>query len=235
MIGLRNVTHAAPTPRGLRNVLSGATFVFPRECVALIGAEPAARRAIIDLLTASVPPASGKISWAGRVSWPIGRVLQFRSQLSGFETVDFFASLYNLDARKLVRFMGEFPELGVSLKSRTAGWPAGASLKFSYILALTVDFGIYVCDGTMWVPSEPAFNEIWQQRFKARIEGRTAVIASVRPQSLEYFCSRAVVAEEGGLRLIDDLARGLSAYPQRPEPVENPRSMASVEQDDDSD
>jgi capsular polysaccharide transport system ATP-binding protein len=232
MIGLRDVSHSLNGMRSGPEALRRVTFVFPPECVALLCPDPAARRIILDLLTATIAPESGKINWKGRVSWSIGRTHPFRSQLDGVETVDFFSDVYNLDPGKVIRFIGKFPPLGANLSQRTSSWSLAASIKFSMILALTADFDIYICDGPLALPGETPFNDLWQACFKERLVGRTAVISSMLTQTLFAYCSRAVVAEDGGLRLIDNLARGLAAYPQRPDVQDNSRSLAAIEQDD---
>ena len=234
MIGLKGVTHFESSPAGAVPVLIDATFVFPREPVALLGTDPIVRRSLVDLLAGLVRPSEGRVQWAGRVSFPIGRYGLFRSHLSGAETVALFASLYGLDTKKVIQFTQNFDSLGASMSARTSDWPLAASVKLSLILAVTAPFDIYVVESAVTLIGETTFNEKWQQLFRRCIEGKTLVLSSIRPQTLETFCSKAVVAENGTLRLIDDLAHGIAFYPQRQSSPEPERSMVNVEQDDDS-
>ena len=234
MIGLKNVSYHVRTAKGPLPVLSDATFVFPREAVALLGPDPVVRRGVIDLVTAAAKPAEGSVRWSGRVSFPIGRHQIFRSHLTGAETTNFFASLYGLDQHRVAAFVRDFTRLNVNFHGRTSDWPMLAGLKFSLILALTVPFDIYVIDSAIYIAGDTDFNERWHRHFAQRIAGKTLVVTSPQAQTLETYCKKAVVAEYGELRLVDDLKRAMLFYPSRQAPTEQPQETADVEQYDDA-
>jgi capsular polysaccharide transport system ATP-binding protein len=94
-------------------------------------------------------------------------------------------------------------------------WPAHIRQEFTLALALLPDFDIYVVDAPL--PFEPSrFTRLWQALFEEKLVGKTLILTSYRQNQMVDYCARALIYEQSGLTIDDDLEACIERYPARP-------------------
>lgn len=196
MIALSDVTHEVVRYDRRVPVLAGASFAFDRRRMGLIGPWEDQIGALLDLLAGYRLPGEGTVTRFGRVSWPIGRLVQFRSELTGRDTVRFISQLYALDYEKCEQLLFELIDFEHFYDFSIAEWPRLLNVKFGQAAVLLPDFDIYLAESSLIV-SDDDFMAKWLPRFNERLQSRQLIMACGQAVYLRRFC-RSVAVLKGG-------------------------------------
>ena len=197
------------------SLLADLNFHLPAGRYALLSRTPEYHQPLVDLLAGLRPPGRGRVSVSGTISWPIGRQGFLRGRASGLDFIRLVSAIHQVNADQaedLVTLLVSRPDL---LERSVIKWPLHVRQEFTFALALVPDFDIYVIDGA--IPFEPTrFTRLWQALFEERLVGKTLVLSSYRPQQMLDYCAKALVYEERGLLIDDDLEACIERFPLRP-------------------
>jgi len=214
MIYLNGVTD---TPR-----LFGATQPLLIDCdlriewgrYALLSPQPEFHRAIVDVIAGLRPPRTGFVQHMSLVSWPVGRQGFVRGKATGLRMIEFVCAIYGMAPTPCVELVGDLMTSPEYLARPMEHWPPFVRQEFSFALALAPDFDCYVIDGP--IPSEACrFTRLWLTLFEERLVGRTLLLSTYRHQQMADYCTKALVHDQYGLRIEDDLAECLRRFPAR--------------------
>lgn len=215
MIDLFSVTDECEIFGQPVRLLDNVDLHLPVGRYALLSHLPEARRYLIDVLAGIRPPRQGSVVIDRSISWPIGRASIMRGRATGLDVITLIADLYDVDvddAGDLVTFLVSRPEyIGKPVDS----WPPYVRQEFNFALGLVPNFDIYVVDAAMPF-EETRFSRLWQALFEERVVGKTLILSSVRPKQLLDFCAKALVHDNVGLSIDDDLEQCIERYPPRP-------------------
>ena len=196
-------------------VLLNASAIIPAGRYALLATDNAVRRPVLDLITGSRAPARGRVNRQGLSSWAIGRGAFIRGRSTGEQLVRMIARLYHLDGRLcegVVRDMLTSPE---RLPEPIERWDSASRQEFGHVLALLPSFDIYVIDGA--IPSRKgSFTSLWNVLVRQRIMGKTLILSTVRAPEAMEFCDKALIVDNGRIRISEELEQALADYPPRP-------------------
>lgn len=210
MIALEGVSQTVTYRRKPLMVLDDASFCFDRRRIGLISGREGVSEAIVDLLAGYLLPKEGRIGRSGSVSWPIGRLLQFRSELTGRGTLDFFCQLYGLNRPRCERFMHDLIDFETHYDQPVSDWPRLLGIKFAHAAVLLPDFDIYLAEGAI-VISDEAFMARWRPLFEARLESRQLIMSCGQIAYLAQFCRCVAVERDGKLTLYRDAEHAFGA------------------------
>ena len=205
MIIFDNISHEANASKRRVRVLDEASIVIDKPRVGLVSPDGAVTTTIVEMIAGIVRPNRGRIYRQGKVSWPIGRMTQFRSPLSGRDTVRFVASLYRMDEGKADRFVRHLTDFGHHYDEPMNKWPRLLSMKLALACVLVPSFDVYLAEGSVVVPDDD-FMEVWQAAFEERLAGKQFIMASDRKRYMEQFCDSAVGVRNGKFIVFDSVA-----------------------------
>lgn len=203
MISLENVSYHVKKRGKLNQVLWHQTFDFNQDRIGLISDNEQSAEGVIDLLAGYALPQSGKIRRYGRVSWPIGRLLQFRSEMNAPDTIQFLCDIYRLDFKKAEYFILDLVDFADHYQHPVEEWSGLLNVTFAHALALLPDFEIYLGEGSL-VVGDDDFMERWLPLFEQRLSNNRLLIMSCAQQVyLERFCQFVATVSNGQILLYD--------------------------------
>lgn len=198
MIIFRDVSHSVERNEKRLMVLDHANFDFDLHRMGLVAGSETQGEAILDLIAGNLYPEAGAVRHFGRMSWPIGRMAQFRSELSGRDTLRFLTQLYGLDHIRAQNFMFDLVDFEHYYDQPISSWPRLLNVEFGYAAVLLPDFDIYLADGGINV-GDAGFMARWAPQFEARLEGRQLIMYCNQAGYLTKYCRTVAVAHEGQL------------------------------------
>lgn len=215
MIFLHDVTDRPVIFGEARLLLSHANLCLEKGRYALCSSRSDSHRFVIDILAGARPPSTGSVAHDGLVSWPLGRQGFVRGKASGARTLKLICRLYGIDDALGIDFVSDLLTKPEILRQSMEEWPAAARQEFTFALALLPDFDVYIVDGAL--PADTSrFGRLWRGLFESRIVGRTLILSTYRHDQMLDYCAKALVHEEGELRVEDDLELQLKRFPANP-------------------
>lgn len=205
-----NASHMSLANHHRMMVLHEANHAFDRRRVGLVAPSALHAERLIDLLIGYIKPKQGVIRRRGRISWPIGRVAQLRSVLTGSQTLHVFADLYGLDARDTLSHVERLMDLTDLMNKPVARWPRDKVLELAYTTALLPQFDVYIVEGSLNA-SDEAFMERWGEVFAARLEKAQLIYYTSSPAYMARYATSAVALKNGKLIAYSDLNDAFAA------------------------
>jgi capsular polysaccharide transport system ATP-binding protein len=204
VILLSDVNHETNRHGKKLSLLSGATFAFGSGHVGLVVKSALEAEVLFDLLVGYIKPKHGHIRRFGRVSWPVGRVLQFRNQLSGRKNLHLLCSMYQLDFDKCELFAHNMMNIHKYFDVQTIDWPRELLLEFSYFAALLPEFDIYLIEGATSTSNEE-FNKKWDAEFRKIISNKLMIYQSLSERYMRSYVNSAITLKNGILTYFEEL------------------------------
>lgn len=205
---LINVHKSYPMRGGRKVILRGANGRFARgERVGVLGRNGSGKSTLVRILGGVEAPSSGRIRRSMTLSWPIGMMAGFQSQLSGADNARFIARIYGKPPQKTVDFVEDFVELGDYLRMPMMTYSSGMRSRLALAISLSVDFDCYLVDEALAV-GDTRFG----RAFAERIEKSGLILVSHSPALVRRLCTRAAVLDQGILTFYDDLDEALATY-----------------------
>jgi capsular polysaccharide transport system ATP-binding protein len=195
-----------------RTILQNATFrIPPGRNIGVLGANGAGKSTLIRLLAGVEMPDTGRIRRKARVSFPLGFGGTFHDQLTGRENVVFLARVYGADARRTLRFVEDFAELGDYMAMKLHTYSSGMRAKLAFGTCLAIDFDIYLIDEVTSV-GDVRFQQRCRAAFDERIGASDIIMVSHSDSMIRMYCDAGGVLSGGELRMFDDLEDALAAH-----------------------
>ncbi len=216
MIILDNVTMTVPRLVGsskmtTQTVLSEASVVIPTDRrIALLGPSNENKKNFINLLGGLGLPRSGHIFRKANVSFPVGHLGGFVSELPVRINIEHIARLYNLDVHTIVEFVRNTAQIGRAFDEPFAALPAASRKQIGYIIAFAIPFDTYVLINQI-PPGRKARDSVPFQLFEERAKTAGMIIPTQSPNFALRNCEMALVLRFGKLRLFDDVKQALLA------------------------
>jgi hypothetical protein len=145
-------------------------------------------------------PDRGRVRCVAQRSWLLGQFAPVGMYLSGYDIIDTFCALYELQPRGTFRFFEQMMEEPDWLGLRFDRWPQATQRQFGHAAFLVPAFDVYLLDVTPVLPSADFYRR-WRDLFRARIAGKTAIVASGGHRAaLQDFPGRRLHLASGMLR-----------------------------------
>lgn len=215
MIILSEVSHIAVRGRKKIPIFDNTNFVFGKGHVGLVVPNASVAEIVFDLLVGYYRPKAGSIRRFGKMSWPIGRLLQFRSELSGRKTLRFLSHLYGLNYRDCADRAHAMMAIERYYDRGMLHWPRELQLEFGYFASLLPDFDIYLLEGTAHTSNE-TFNEAWQAELNKKTKGKMLIYQTNSEGYMSKLVNSAVGLVNGDLRYFPDITTAFAAVGETP-------------------
>ena len=205
---LINVHKSYPIRGGRKVILRGASGRIARgEKVGILGRNGSGKSTLVRILGGVEAPSSGSIRCSMSLSWPIGSMAGFQSQLSGADNARFIARIYGRDINATVESVADFSELGEYLRMPMMTYSSGMRSRLALAVSLAVDFDCYMVDEALAV-GDTRFGRAYAEK----IERSGLILVSHSPALVRRLCTRAAVLDQGILTFYDDLDEALVTY-----------------------
>jgi len=189
--------------------VDGVNLVVPRgEFVALLGPNGAGKSTLVEMIEGIQVPDRGQITIAG-MNWKhhknelhkrIGISLQenhFMEKLTVYETVNLFASLYNLPESRVEEVI-ELVKLQEKRKALSSKLSGGQKQRMALAIAMLNQAELLLLDEPTTGLDPTARHEIWDILSSLHKEhGLSMILTTHYMEEAEYLCSRIVMMNKG--------------------------------------
>jgi capsular polysaccharide transport system ATP-binding protein len=216
--------------RGLRKqVLKDLSFTIqPGDALALCGANGAGKSTLLRLIAGVEHPTSGRVSRRMSVSWPIGFTSCFQGSLTGADNARFIARIYGRRTEQLLRFVEDFAQLGPYLGQPVKTYSAGMQARLAFGISLAIDFDCYLVDEITAAGDQRFRQRCHDALTRRRAEG-TLIMVSHSFETLDAYCTRGAVLQDGRLAFYDTVAEAWAAHETAQRHVGGAQSPQKIE------
>ena len=215
MIHLSNVTDTPHLFGKHTDLFVDASLYLPEGCYALLSHRPELHRGVLDILGHLRSPRHGIVQHDMLISWPIGRMGFIRGKLTGLQIARFICEMYGIEAENCYNFLYGILTSPEYLEKEVAAWPNYMRQEYTFSIGLVPDFDAFIVDAAFPVPNS-RFGRIWNALFNERLEGRSLILSGHNDRQIRNYCAKALVYDQGTLRVDDNLDSCLKHYPLKP-------------------
>ena len=212
MIECRNIRKSYRQGHGRREVLKGINLTInPGDRVGLLGRNGAGKSTLIKLIGGVELPDNGKVVRNMTASWPIGFNGGFQGSLTGYDNARFIARIYGVRYDDVREFVEDFTELGRALVQPVKTYSSGMRARLAFALSLAIEFDCYLIDEVILVGDQRFQKKCTEELFDRRAD-RAMIIASHDMYTIEKYCNRAVLINEGHATNYGDVAEAVAVF-----------------------
>jgi ABC-2 type transport system ATP-binding protein len=199
--------------------------IKPGEFVALLGPNGAGKTTLVEMIEGLQLPDEGMIKIAGK-SWKIhqtelhrliGISLQetkFMERLTVFETIQLFASFYNLGTKRVIEII-EMVDLQEKKKAYVNNLSGGQRQRLAVGIALLNKPLILLLDEPTTGLDPSARRGIWTLLKNLKNEKETSLILTTHyMDEAEFLCDRIIIMDQGSILADNTLEKLLQKYNQ---------------------
>lgn len=212
MIELHNVTKSYRTGAGSNLVLDDVSLSFPHgQNVGILGRNGAGKSTLLRLIAGVEMPDAGSITRRGRISWPLGFSGGFNGSLSGEENCRFVSRIYGEDVDRVTEYTQDFAELGKYFQMPVRTYSSGMRARLAFGLSMAIDFSVYLVDEVTAV-GDKRFKTKCRKAFSDRRERSTLIMVSHDLKTVDEYCDRCFLLQDGDLYAYEDMKQAKAAY-----------------------
>jgi len=190
--------------------LNGISFdVRQGEFFGIVGRNGSGKSTLLKLLASIYRADAGTIRIAGRLAPFIELGVGFNQELTARENVVLNGVMMGLtpqEARDRLDSVIEFAELEEFADLKLKNYSSGMLVRLAFSLMLEVDADVLLIDEVLAV-GDAAFQQKCADAFRdMKAEGRTVVLVTHEMSSVEQFCDRAMLINNGDIQEIGEPA-----------------------------
>lgn len=205
--------------------------------VGVLGAPKSGKSTLLRLICGTAHPEAGTIERNARISWPIPLNSFFLGELSAIQNVRFVARLYGIEDDAFPRRVAEMIELPEHLNVSLKECPRTVRPRLAFALGVSMDFDIYLFDGSFAPPGDKEFKEKAGSILAERMAGRGYVLAAAKPDEIEQNCDSVYVLEAGQATFFASVEEGVKHFKAQSAAVKKKRKAGGpsdqIDQDED--
>jgi ABC-2 type transport system ATP-binding protein/lipopolysaccharide transport system ATP-binding protein len=196
--------------------LSGLSFdVMEGDRLALVGANGAGKTTLLKVLAGIYEPTRGSVTSEGHISTILDPGLGFNAEATGYENIVLRGMYMDIPPREMRRYaaeIAEFSELGAYLAMPVRTYSAGMRVRLAFAVATCITPEILIMDE--WLSAGDAhFIHKAQERMAAFVDRSSIMIlASHSLDLLKQWCNRAILLDQGQIKMIGTVDEVLAAY-----------------------
>lgn len=181
--------------------LDDVSFTVPYgEFFGVIGPNGSGKTTLLKILAGIFQPTRGRVAVSGKLSPFLELGVGFNPALNARDNVLINGTLLGLNRKQLNRAFDEiiaFAELERFVDQKLKNYSAGMQVRLAYSVAIHVPFDLLLLDEVLAV-GDQSFQEKCFATFQGfRDQGKTMVLVSHDLGSVQRFCDRALLLQEG--------------------------------------
>jgi len=176
-----------------------------------MGKNGAGKSTMMRLMAGIEPPDYGRVYRTSRVSWPLGFSGGFNGSMTGIENIRFVSRIYGQNTERVIAYVTDFAELGVSLRLPIMTYSSGMKARLAFGLSMAIDFDVYLIDEITAVGDEN-FKKKSQAVFQDKLANSQIIMVSHSPSTIKQYCDCGLLLEGDRIMYFDDVDDLLRAY-----------------------
>lgn len=186
--------------------LDGLSFTINQgETVGIVGKNGAGKSTILKLIAGVTYPSQGRVEVYGKVAPIIELGAGFHHELSGYENIFLNAAILGMHKKEIeakINSIITFSELEKFIHVPIKKYSTGMNMRLAFAVAIHMDAPILLIDEVLAV-GDAAFQEKCLSHLEEikRDGNKTIIFVSHDQEAVEQFCDRALLIEDGSLKM----------------------------------
>ncbi len=198
-----------------QKVLNGISFDIHRgEFVGIVGRNGSGKSTLLKTLAKIYFPEKGTVEINGNLIPFIELGVGFNPELSGRENVYLNGALLgfsNKEVDEMYNEIVEFAELGEFMNQKLKNFSSGMQVRLAFSIAIRAKGDILLLDEVLAV-GDAAFQQKCNDYFASLRGNQTVILVTHGMQAVKRFCSRAILIEDGKVKMDGDPKKVADAY-----------------------
>lgn len=175
------------------------------ETVGIIGRNGSGKSTLLQLITSVLTPSSGQIKTEGKISALLELGAGFNPEFTGMENIFLNGTMLGFTRNEMLDKVDdiiEFAEIGQYIDQPVKSYSSGMSVRLAFAVAINVDPDILIVDEALAVGDARFQLKCFMKFQDFQKSGKTILFVSHDTSTINQYCSRAILLEEG--QKIDD-------------------------------
>jgi ABC-type polysaccharide/polyol phosphate transport system ATPase subunit len=218
-----------PTPRDrLLELLSGkqrhqehwalkkvTLDVAKGEAVGIIGNNGAGKSTLLQLITGTIVPSTGQVSYHGRLTAILELGTGFHPDFTGQDNLYYAGTLMGISREEIesrYEQIVSFSELGAAISQPLKTYSTGMVVRLAFSLVTMVDPDILIVDEALAVGDRNFQKKCIERMIEIQHSGTTILFCSHSMHHIMQFCDRALWLDKGDVRAIGEVSEVVNQY-----------------------
>lgn len=188
-------------PEKIKKVLSGISFRVKRgEAVGIIGMNGAGKSTLLKIITGTVIPSTGAVSFYGRVAALLELGMGMHPDFTGRQNILMMGQLVGMSVQEIQQKMTEiedFAEIGTFIDEPVRTYSSGMQVRLAFSIATAVRPDILIVDEALSVGDAYFQQKSFQKIKEFKEQGTTLLFVSHDMQAVQTICDRAILLHHG--------------------------------------
>jgi ABC-2 type transport system ATP-binding protein len=199
-----------------QKVLREISFVVNRgDFFGIVGRNGSGKSTLLKIISGIYEPNGGSIKIDGSLVPFIELGVGFSPELTGRENVYLNGALLGFSEKEVEAMYGEivdFAELQDFMGQKLKNYSSGMQVRLAFSIAIRAKTDILVLDEVLAVGDEAFQRKCYGYFAELKRENKTVVLVTHSMESIQRFCNRAMMIDEGEIKVVGDPARVALAY-----------------------
>lgn len=185
------------------------------DVMGIIGRNGAGKSTLLKILSRVTMPSSGKIKVKGRIASLLEVGTGFHQELTGRENIYLNGAILGMRRREITRKLDEivdFSGCAAYIDTPVKRYSSGMSVRLAFAVASHLDAEILVIDEVLAVGDGEFQKKCLGKMNNVASQGRTILFVSHNMGLISSLCKRAILLEEGALRLDTEVSEAVLSY-----------------------
>jgi len=199
-----------------QEVLKDISFDIQKgEFFGIVGRNGSGKSTLLKLLAGIYVPDAGEIKISGRLTPFIELGVGFNPELTGRENVFLNGALLGFSRQEMLDMYDEiveFAELERFMDQKLKNYSSGMQVRLAFSIAIRADTNILVLDEVLAVGDESFQRKCIDVFEKYKASDRTIVLVTHSMATVEQFCDRAILLDDGMVKDVGDPRKIANEY-----------------------
>ena len=199
-----------------QQVLKGVSFKIKKgDFFGIVGRNGSGKSTLLKLLAGIYTPDKGLIQVRGSLTPFIELGVGFNPELTGRENVFLNGALLGFDHQQMedkYNDIVEFAELENFMDQKLKNYSSGMQVRLAFSIAIRAESDILLLDEVLAVGDEAFQRKCYHYFAELKKKKKTVILVTHSMDSVQRFCTRAMLVKDGNVEYIGDTAQVASMY-----------------------
>lgn len=214
-----------------QQVLNDISFEIKKgEFFGIVGRNGSGKSTLLKLLAGIYTPDKGSVHINGKLTPFIELGVGFNPELSGRENVFLNGALLGFNRKEMQAMYNEivaFAELERFMDQKLKNYSSGMQVRLAFSIAVRANTDILVLDEVLAVGDEAFQRKCFEYFAELKKQKKTVILVTHSMDSVQQFCTRAMLLQDGKIMSIGNTAKIATQYRQ----LNNPEHVAVKQKD----
>jgi ABC-2 type transport system ATP-binding protein len=200
----------------VQHALKDVSFEVKKgEFLGIVGRNGSGKSTLLKMLAGIYMPNSGTITVNGKLTPFIELGVGFNPELSGRDNVFLNGALLGFTRKEMEAMYDsivEFAELERFMDQKLKNYSSGMQVRLAFSIAIRADTDILVLDEVLAVGDEAFQRKCFLYFAELKRKKKTVILVTHSMDSVQRFCTKAMLIKDGNVEYIGDTAQIASMY-----------------------